>query len=159
MFGTLYLPIATFASLLNNICISWYLLTLTQMTLVKVLMIFKWSFMTGIDDNFVGEFLILVNVGFLSLSQLARYWLGSMYESQEFHMLSGIGSSPFYLPLPSIKRAYYFDKSKLFLTAKSRAVLVWAFSSSSMHFVKFLYEIRKPEILILNKKTGNSYFE
>ena len=89
MFGTLYLPIATFASLLNNICISWYLLTLTQMTLVKVLKIFKWSFMNGIDDIFVGEFLILVNVGFLSLSQLARYWLGSMYESQEFHMLSG----------------------------------------------------------------------
>ena len=89
MFGPLYLRIATLASLLNNICISWYLLTLTQMTLVKVLMIFKWSFMTGVDDNFVGEFLILVNVGFLSLSQLARYWLGSMYESQEFHMLSG----------------------------------------------------------------------
>ena len=70
MFGPLYLRIAKLASLLNNICISWYLLTLTQMTLVKVLMIFKWSFMTGIDDNFVGEFLILVNVGFLSLSQL-----------------------------------------------------------------------------------------
>ena len=65
-------------------------------------MIFKWSFMSGIDDNFVGEFLILVNVGFLSLSQLARYWLGSMYESQEFHMLSGIGPSPFYLPMPNI---------------------------------------------------------
>ena len=89
MFGPLYFPIATLASLLNNICISWYLLTLTQMTLVKVLKIFKWSFMNGIDDIFVGEFLILVNVGFLSLSQLARYWLGSMYESQEFHMLSG----------------------------------------------------------------------
>ena len=89
MIGPLYLPIATYVSLLNNICTAWYLLTLTQMTLVKVLMIFKWSFMTGIDDNFVGEFLILVNVGFLSLSQLARYWLGSMYESQEFHMLSG----------------------------------------------------------------------
>ena len=113
MFGTLYLPIATFASLLNNICISWYLLTLTQMTLVKVLKIFKWSFMNGIDDIFVGEFLILVNVGFLSLSQLARYWLGSMYESQEFHLLSGkiciydnkvvqlvftSWLSPFYLP-------------------------------------------------------------
>ena len=110
MIGPLYIPIATFVSLLNNICTSWYLLTLTQMTLVKVLMIFKWSFMTGIDDNFVGEFLILVNVGFLSLSQLARYWLGSMYESQEFHMLSGIGSSPFYLPMPNIKRTYYFDK-------------------------------------------------
>ena len=52
MIGPLYLPIATFVSLLNNICTSWYLLTLTQMTLVKVLMIFKWSFMTGIDDNF-----------------------------------------------------------------------------------------------------------
>ena len=89
MFGPLYFPIATLASLLNNICISWYLLTLTQMTLVKVLKIFKWSFMNGIDDIFVGEFLILVNVGFLSLSQLARYWLGCMYESQEFHMLSG----------------------------------------------------------------------
>ena len=89
MIGPLYIPIATYVSLLNNICTSWYLLTLTQMTLVKVLMIFKWSFMTGIDDNFVGEFLILVNVGFLSLSQLARYWLGSMYESQEFHLLSG----------------------------------------------------------------------
>ena len=89
MIGPLYICIATYVSLLNNICISWYLLTLTQMTLVKVLMIFKWSFMTGIDDNFVGGFLILVNVGFLSLSQLARHWLGSMYESQEFHMLSG----------------------------------------------------------------------
>ena len=89
MIGPVHLHIATLASLLNNICISWYLLTLTQMTLVKVLMIFKWSFMTGIDDNFVGGFLILVNVGFLSLSQLARYWLGSLYESQEFHMLSG----------------------------------------------------------------------
>ena len=89
MIGPLYLPIATYVSLLNNICTSWYLLTLTQMTLVKVLVIFKWSFMTGIDDNFVGQFLIIVNVGFLSLSQLARHWLGSMYESQEFHMLSG----------------------------------------------------------------------
>ena len=89
MIGPLYLPIATYVSLLNNICTSWYLLTLTQMTLVKVLMIFKWSFMTGIDDNFVGGFLILVNVGFLLLSQLARHWIGSMYESQEFHMLSG----------------------------------------------------------------------
>ena len=89
MIGPLYLSIATYVSLLNNICTSWYLLTLTQMTLVKVLMIFKWSFMTGIDDNFVGGFLILVNVGFLSLSQIARHWLGSMYESQEFHMLSG----------------------------------------------------------------------
>ena len=89
MIGPLYLPIATYVSLLNNICTAWYLLTLTQMTLVKVLMIFKWSFMTGIDDNFVGQFLIIVNVGFLSLSQLARHWLGSMYESQEFHMLSG----------------------------------------------------------------------
>ena len=102
MIGPLYIPIATYVSLLNNICTSWYLLTLTQMTFVKVLVIFKWSFMTGIDDNFVGEFLILVNVGFLSLSQLARYWLGSMYESQEFHMLSGIGPSPFYLPMPNI---------------------------------------------------------
>ena len=102
------------------------------MTLVKVLMIFKWSFMTGIDDNFVGGFLILVNVGFLSLSQLARHWLGSMYESQEFHMLSGkifmtiglfswcllvvLGSSPFQLPIPIIENAYCFDKeSKLCL--------------------------------------------
>ena len=123
MFGTLYLPIATFASLLNNICISWYLLTLTQMTLVKVLKIFKWSFMNGIDDIFVGEFLILVNVGFLSLSQLARYWLGSMYESQEFHMLSGkiciydkkdvqlvftSWLSPFQLPMSHIDRRRLF---------------------------------------------------
>ena len=131
MFGPLYLPIATFASLLNNICISWYLLTLTQMTLVKVLKIFKWSFMNGIDDIFVGEFLILVNVGFLSLSQLARYWLGSMYESQEFHMLSGkiciydkkdvqlafsSWLSFFYLPMSHIEGDYYFDKeSELFL--------------------------------------------
>ena len=131
MIGPLYIPIATYVSLLNNICTSWYLLTLTQMTLVKVLMIFKWSFMTGIDDNFVGEFLILVNVGFLSLSQLARYWLGSMYESQEFHMLSGkiciydkkdvqlafsSWLSPFYLPMSHIEGDYYFDKeSELFL--------------------------------------------
>jgi hypothetical protein len=137
MIGPLYLCIATYVSLLNNICISWYLLTLTQMTLVKVLMIFKWSFMTGIDDNFVGGFLILVNVGFLSLSQLARHWLGSMYESQEFHMLSGkiciydnkvvqftSWLSPFYLLMPNIEGAYYFDKEfKLFLR------LIWVLKS------------------------------
>ena len=89
MIGPIYPPIATFASFLGNVCVSWYLLTLTQMTLVKILLIFKWSFMAGIDDNFMGKYLQLVNLGFLFVSQFYRYILGSMYESQEFQILSG----------------------------------------------------------------------
>ena len=89
MIGPIYPPIATFASFLGNVCVSWYLLTLTQMTLVKILLMFKWSFMAGIDDNFMGKYLQLVNLGFLFVSQFYRYILGSMYESQEFQILSG----------------------------------------------------------------------
>ena len=89
MIGPIYPPITTFASFLGNVCVSWYLLTLTQMTLVKILLIFKWSFMAGIDDNFMGKYLQLVNLGFLFVSQFYRYILGSMYESQEFQILSG----------------------------------------------------------------------
>ena len=46
--------------------------------------------MAGIDDTFMSRFLLLENLGFLFLSQSSRFYLGSMYESIEFQVLSGI---------------------------------------------------------------------
>ena len=55
-------------------------------------------------------------------------------------------------------RSWIVSAAKIqFLTANSGAVLVWAlFSSSAIHFVKFLSWIRKLKSLILDKKTGKS---
>ena len=46
--------------------------------------------MAGIDDTFMSRFLLLENLGFVFLSQASRFYLGSMYESIEFQILSGI---------------------------------------------------------------------
>ena len=46
--------------------------------------------MAGIDDTFLSRFLFLENLGFIFLSQLSRFYLGSMYESSDFQILSGI---------------------------------------------------------------------
>ena len=80
----------TMLSTLRNVYVSWGVLLMTEMSIVKTLMIYKWSFMAGLDDLFMGKFLLRINSTICLLAHIFRYWLGSMYEAHEFPMLSGI---------------------------------------------------------------------
>ena len=88
--GSIHPYIALSVSVLRNMQLFWNVLLLTQMSVVKTLMIFKWPFMAGLDDIFMGTFLFRINFVSCILSQWFRYWLGSMYETHEFQILTGI---------------------------------------------------------------------
>ena len=88
--GSIHPYIALSVSFLRNMQLFWNVLLLTQMSVVKTLMIFKWPFMAGLDDIFIGTFLFRINFIICILSQWLRYWLGSMYEAHEFQILTGI---------------------------------------------------------------------
>ena len=47
IFGPIYQYISTFVAFLRNFYVTWNLLLLTQMTVVKSLLIFKWPLMSG----------------------------------------------------------------------------------------------------------------
>ena len=89
-FGPLSPEIAAFNSFWKNISLIWSIICLTEVFVVKALMLNKFSYMAGLDDTFMSRFLFLENLGFLFLSQSSRFYLGSMYESIEFQVLSGI---------------------------------------------------------------------
>ena len=89
-FGPLYFGIAAFGTFCKNIAMLWIMNCLTEVFIVKALMLYKFSYMAGIDDTFMSRFLLLENLGFVFLSQASRFYLGSMYESIEFQILSGI---------------------------------------------------------------------
>ena len=89
-FGPLSPEIAAFNSFWKNISMFWIITCLTELFVVKALMLNKFSYMTGLDDTFMSRFIFLENLGLLFLSQLSRFFLGSMYESIEFQVLSGI---------------------------------------------------------------------
>ena len=89
-FGPIYAGIAAFNSFCKSTALVWLMTCLTEVFIVKVLMLYKFSYMADIDDTFLSRFLFLENIGFVLLSQLSRFYLGSMYESAEFQILSGI---------------------------------------------------------------------
>ena len=89
-FGPIYAGIAAFNSFCKSTALVWLMTCLTEVFIVKVLMLYKFSYMADIDDTFLSRFLFLENLGFVLLSQLSRFYLGSMYESAEFQILSGI---------------------------------------------------------------------
>ena len=70
IFGPLNLYIALFGSLVDNICLAWGFLCITEISVLKAIMIFKWSRIAGMDDNFFGLILAQGNIGFLVLSQV-----------------------------------------------------------------------------------------
>ena len=88
--GSIHPYIALSVSFLRNMQLFWNILLLTQMSVLKTAQLFKWHFMAGLDDIFMGTFLFGTNFVFCILSQWFRYWLGSMYEAHEFQMLTGI---------------------------------------------------------------------
>ena len=56
----------------------------------KTALLFKYSWISGMNDVFIERFLLLTNLISQVVIQTFRYWLGSMHESREFQLLSGI---------------------------------------------------------------------
>ena len=85
-------PIAStaFVCMWENIFISWIGMCHLEVAIIKALLLFKFSWISGMNDLFVERFLLLVNFSSQFITQTFRYWLGSMYESREFQILSGI---------------------------------------------------------------------
>ena len=119
-FGPLSLEIAAFNSFCKNISVIWSVTCLTQVFLVKALMLNKFSYMAGLDDTFMSRFLFLETLGFLFLSQLSRFYLGSMYESVEFQVLSGIivEEEPIFYPIYMTLMLFIFGLAYGFITTK-----------------------------------------
>ena len=89
IFGPLNPYFSAIASLFYNLFSSWLFVAFTEMAVIKSLMIYKFPMIAGINDIFIGRFLLLVNLGYTFLSQIGRFLVGSMFESIEFQLLSG----------------------------------------------------------------------
>ena len=73
MFGPLHFGIAVFEVFIVNIYISWGFLVLAEISVMKALLIYKFSWIVGIDENFAGRFLLKFNLGYSLISQTARF--------------------------------------------------------------------------------------
>ena len=82
-------PLAFFC-LSENIFVSWFGFCFLEGLMFKALLLFKYSWISGMNDLFVERFLLLTNLSSQIIIQTFRYWLGSMHESREFQLLSGI---------------------------------------------------------------------
>ena len=56
---------------------------------MKALMLYKFPYINGLDESFITRVLLLVNLGIIFLSQIASLYLGGLYESFEFQIMSG----------------------------------------------------------------------
>ena len=52
---------------------SWELLLLAEISIVKALLSNRFSLVMGIDENFAGRFLLRFNLGYLLISQTGRF--------------------------------------------------------------------------------------
>ena len=75
IFGPLNFAVAAFASCIANIWMSWELLVLAEISVIKALLISKFSLIVGIDENFAGSFLLKFNLGYILISHTARFVL------------------------------------------------------------------------------------
>ena len=73
IFGPVCLPAAVLESFVMNIWMAWSFLLLTEMSVIKALMIFKWFWIVAIEEKFTGKFLVGFNLGFVITSQTARF--------------------------------------------------------------------------------------
>ena len=87
--------IAVFNAFFESCGLLWNLTILTEVFVVKALMLYKFPIMNGLHESFMSRVLLLVNLGFIFLSQIPRLHLGGLYESYEFQIISGeLFSSP-----------------------------------------------------------------
>ena len=72
-YGPLYFAIASFESYIANCWMSWGLLILAELSVVKALSIYKFSWVMSIDEIFAGRFLLRLNLGYILFSQTSRF--------------------------------------------------------------------------------------
>ena len=85
----LSIRIAVFNAFCESSALLWELTILNEVFVLKSLMLYKFPHMTGLDETFISRVLLLINLGFVFLSQIPRLHLGGLYESYEFQILSG----------------------------------------------------------------------
>ena len=73
MFGPLYFGVAVFESWFANIFWVWTLLVLAEISVIKALLVYKFSLIVGLDENFAGRLLLKFNLGYILISQTARF--------------------------------------------------------------------------------------
>ena len=49
--------------------------------------------MAGLNDNFMGKFLLIGNIGFIIITHTSRLYIGSFQESVEYSILIGVNMS------------------------------------------------------------------
>ena len=82
IFGPLNLLLSATASLSYGISSSWLFLAFAELAVMKCLMIYKFSMIAGMDDIFIGRVLLFVNCTYTFLSQIGRFYVGSMVEKE-----------------------------------------------------------------------------
>ena len=88
IFGPLPFGVAAFESYVANCWISWGLLLLTEISVEKALLNYKFTWVLGINENFAGRFLLRFNLGYTLISQTGRfvhkYSMQFMFELYDF---------------------------------------------------------------------------
>ena len=72
-YGPLPFAVASFESYIANCWMSWGLLILAELSVVKALSIYKFSWVVNIDEIFAGRFLLRLNLGYILVSQTSRF--------------------------------------------------------------------------------------
>ena len=73
MFGPLHFGFAVFETYSKNVLNSWVHLVLAEISVMKALLIYKFSWIVGIDENFAGRFLLKFNLGYSVIFHTARF--------------------------------------------------------------------------------------
>ena len=87
--GPLNLEIAEFESFIQSCFLVSVFLNFAEVAVIKASTICKWTVVTGMNDQFIATFIQNVNVGFIAISQMSRYMLGTMHETLHFQLLTG----------------------------------------------------------------------
>ena len=73
IFGPLHFTVAAFESCIANSWMSWTLLVLAEISVIKALLICKFSWNVRINEHFAGRFLLRFNLGYILISHTARF--------------------------------------------------------------------------------------
>ena len=85
----LHSTIAVITTFVYQFYRAWIVLTFIELAVFKTLMVNKFSRMAGIDDIFMGRFLLIANIFLLLLTNFGRLWIGGIHESPDYQILTG----------------------------------------------------------------------
>ena len=85
-YGPLYFAIAAFETFIANCWMSWGLLVLAELSVVKALSIYKFSWVVSINEIFAGRFLLRFNLGYILISQTGRF-VSKIFMQSKFYSI------------------------------------------------------------------------